>query len=125
MKTEGMIKAIEHGDLDERLLDIYVDAAKLAYQKERYVKAIKKFESHYGAGEAELFSAPGRSEVGGNHTDHQHGEVLAASINLDTIGVARAPDDHQIRIIKHINNYFINTFSNRFPIDIINIIFRP
>ena len=99
MKTEGMIKAIEHGELDDRLLDIYVDAAKLAYQKERYVKAIKKFESHYGAGEAELFSAPGRSEVGGNHTDHQHGEVLAASINLDTIGVVRATDDQQIRII--------------------------
>ena len=57
------------------------------------------FETHYGAGEAELFSAPGRSEVGGNHTDHQHGEVLAASINLDTIGIVRKTEDNQIRII--------------------------
>lgn len=99
MQTEVMIKKIENDELDERLLDIYVDATKLAYQKERYVNAIKRFETHYGIGEAELFSAPGRSEVGGNHTDHQHGEVLAASINLDTIGVVRATNDNQVRII--------------------------
>ncbi len=99
MQTQVMIKTIENGEIDDRLLDIYVDATKLAYQKERYIKAIKIFETHYGAGEAEIFSAPGRSEVGGNHTDHQHGEVLAASINLDTIGVVRATDDNLIRII--------------------------
>lgn len=99
MQTEVMIKTIENGELDSKLLDIYVDTTKLLYQKERYVNAIKKFEILYGAGEAEIFSAPGRSEVGGNHTDHQHGEVLAASINLDTIAVVRATDDNQIRII--------------------------
>ena len=99
MQTNVMIQTIKNSELDDQLLDIYVDVTKLAYQKERYIKAIKKFEGYYGAGEAEVFSAPGRSEVGGNHTDHQHGEVLAASINLDTIGVVRATDDQQIRII--------------------------
>ena len=99
MQTEGMKKRIQSGELDDRFLDIYVDSSILAYQKERYINAINKFESCYGAGEAEVFSAPGRSEVGGNHTDHQHGEILAASINLDAIGVVRAMDDNQIRII--------------------------
>lgn len=99
MQTEIIIKTIEDGKLDDRLLDIYVDSTKLIYQKKRYVNAIKEFEKHYGMGDAELFSAPGRSEVGGNHTDHQHGEVLAASINLDTIGVVRGTNDNQIRII--------------------------
>ena len=99
MQTKEMIKTIQDGEFDERILDIYVDATKLAYHKERYVRAIELFETHYGAGEAELFSAPGRSEVGGNHTDHQHGEVLAASINLDTIGIVRKTEDNQIRII--------------------------
>lgn len=103
MQTELMIKTIEDGKLDDRLLDIYVDDTKLAYQRERYINAIEKFETHYGVGDAELFSAPGRSEVGGNHTDHQHGEVLAASINLDTIGVVRATHDNQVRIIS--DNY--------------------
>ena len=99
MQTEVMIKKIKNGELDDRLLDIYVDVTKLSYQKERYINAIKKFETLYGVGEAEFFSAPGRSEVGGNHTDHQHGEVLAASINLDTIAVVRATDDNRIRIV--------------------------
>lgn len=99
MQTEVLRKKIESGELDEKLVDIYVDETKLLYQKERYINAIKMFEAHYGAGEVEVYSAPGRSEVGGNHTDHQHGEVLAASINLDTIGVVRATKDNQIRII--------------------------
>lgn len=99
MQTEVMIKMIENGELDDRLLDIYVDATKLAYQKGRYISALRCFETYYGASDVAIFSAPGRSEVGGNHTDHQHGEVLAASINLDTIAVVRATDDNQIRII--------------------------
>lgn len=99
MQTNEMKKNIQEGRLDERIIDIYVDTTKLEYHKKRYVQAIELFESHYGAGEAEIFSAPGRSEVGGNHTDHQHGEVLAASINLDTIGIVRQTEDNQIRII--------------------------
>lgn len=99
MHTELMSKKIENGEFDERFVDIYVDASKLEYQKNRYIEAIKKFENSYGPGEIELFSAPGRSEVGGNHTDHQYGEVLAASINLDTIGIVRKTDDNTIRII--------------------------
>lgn len=99
MQTKEMIKTIQDGGLDEKILDIYVDDTKLEYHKERYVRAIELFETHYGVGEAEVFSAPGRSEVGGNHTDHQHGEVLAASINLDTIGIVRKTEDNQIRII--------------------------
>ena len=99
MQTEAMIKMIENGELDDRLLDIYVDATKLAYQKGRYVSALTHFETYYGASDVTIFSAPGRSEVGGNHTDHQHGEVLAASINLDTIAVVRATEDNLIKVI--------------------------
>lgn len=72
----------------ERLQEIYVDAGTLEYQNKRYQAAIEKYEELYGPGQVELYSAAGRSEVGGNHTDHQHGEVLAASINLDAIAVA-------------------------------------
>lgn len=99
MQTGIMKEQFLNGKQDERLLDIYVDETMLAYQRERYSHAIQKFEEHYGADDVVVFSAPGRSEVGGNHTDHQYGEVLAASINLDTIGVVRKTDDHQIRLI--------------------------
>ncbi|MBR5047232.1 MAG: galactokinase [Eubacterium sp.] len=81
------------------LLDIYVDESKLVYQTERYVKAIEKYESLYGEDKVGIYSAPGRSEVGGNHTDHQHGEILAASINLDAIAIAKKRDDSLVRLV--------------------------
>jgi len=68
-------------------------------QKDRWMNAIDEFENIFGSGrELTLFSAPGRTEIGGNHTDHQHGRVLAASINLDVIGVAALNNDGMIRI---------------------------
>lgn len=99
MLTEQLTEKIMNGELDDTLLDIYVDDSKLEYQRERYIKTIERFEHYYGGGEVTLFSAPGRSEIGGNHTDHQHGEVLAASVNLDTLGVVRATEDNIIRLI--------------------------
>lgn len=103
MKTELLVQKIKNGELDERLLDIYVDETKLEYQRTRYINAIKKFESLYGDNEVELFSAPGRSEIGGNHTDHQRGEVLASSINLDIIGIVRKTEEREVRIVS--DNY--------------------
>ena len=99
MHTEPLIEKMQSGEMDRTLLDIYVDESKVEYQRERYIKTIRKFEKYYGCGEVAIFSAPGRSEIGGNHTDHQHGEVLAASVNLDTLGVVRATGDNTIRVI--------------------------
>ena len=99
MNTAMLIGKIQSGEMDSKLLDIYVDGKQLDYQKNRYVKAIKKFEEIFESGEAVIFSAPGRSEIGGNHTDHQHGTVLAASVNLDSIGIVRATDDNVIRLV--------------------------
>ena len=56
---------------DETLKDIYVDKKKIVYERERYIKAIESYTEHFGEGEVFVFSAPGRSEIGGNHTDHQ------------------------------------------------------
>lgn len=75
-------------DVYKNLLeDIYVDDKILDYNKERYIQAIWNFEQLFGKKEVEIYSAPGRSEIGGNHTDHQYGRVLAASINLDAIAI--------------------------------------
>ncbi len=85
----------KHNDL---LLDLYEDASLIPYQNQRYVKAIDKFIELYGDQDVEIYSGAGRSEVSGNHTDHQHGCVLAASINLDAIGVV-APQENVIKIL--------------------------
>ena len=87
MKTTELKKGFQDGKYEELLRDIYIDESVLDYQKERYIKAIESFEELFGEKEVEIYSAPGRSESGGNHTDHQLGRVLAASINLDAIAI--------------------------------------
>ncbi len=99
MKTKVLSEELKSQKFQERLNEIYVDTGVLGYQTERYQRAIKKFEELYGEQEVELYSAPGRSEVGGNHTDHQHGEVLAASINLDAIAVVNKTSENTIRLL--------------------------
>lgn len=97
--TKKIIEEIKSGSFDERLLDIYVDADMLDYQRNRYIKAIEKFEELYGEAEVEIYSAPGRSEVGGNHTDHQRGQVLACGLNLDVIAIVMPTNDGIIKIV--------------------------
>ena len=75
MDTKKIIELIENGKFDEKLIDVYVDAEQLEYQKKRYIDTITKFENHYGTGEVKIFSAPGRSEIGGNHTDHHDFDI--------------------------------------------------
>ena len=65
----------------------------------RYLKAVDEFQKLYGDSDnIRIFSAPGRTEVGGNHTDHQHGKVLAGSVDLDVIAIVAANDSGIVRI---------------------------
>ena len=67
--------------------------------KERFCKLLDGFYDTFGHDDnIRIFSAPGRTEIGGNHTDHQHGAVLAGSLNLDVIGAARLNGTDVIRI---------------------------
>lgn len=98
MKTQDLISYIEDGRLNDKLLDIYLDESLIAYQTERYIKAIKSYEDTFKStagynDDVCIINAPGRTEIGGNHTDHQHGHVLTASINLDTIAVVAKKAD--------------------------------
>lgn len=67
-------------------------------QIERYKKAIEKFKELYGDCEYRIFSASGRTEVGGNHTDHNFGKVLAAGVSLDVIAIVKKTDDSIIEV---------------------------
>lgn len=99
MNIEEAIGILNGKGIDEKMTDIYVDKSKIPYEKERYVKAINKYRTYFNGDEIELFSAPGRSEIGGNHTDHQRGEVLAASINKDAIAVASKLDEPLVKVM--------------------------
>ena len=68
-------------------------------QQTRYIKAIDRFVEIYGEkDEMYIFSAPGRTEISGNHTDHNHGCVMAGSVNLDVIAIAAPTKDGIIRV---------------------------
>ena len=89
------------GDLNGRMVEVYgCDSAKAQEYANRFAKVIKGFQVTFpGSAEKEigLYSAPGRTEIGGNHTDHQYGCVLAASVNLDAIAAAALNGTDKIR----------------------------
>ena len=72
------------------------DPAILEKQYHRYDRLAKQHTRYFGDGEQHCFSVPGRTEIGGNHTDHNHGRVLAASVSLDAIAVAAKHDDNRV-----------------------------
>jgi galactokinase len=77
------------------------DAEVLKEQSQRYEKLMLEFEKTFGNDDVFLFSSPGRTEIGGNHTDHNYGRVLAGAVNLDNIAVA-APNNKNIIRIKSV-----------------------
>ena len=98
MLTNDYKAKLLNGDFNKSLSYIYCGKDTDAYVA-RYVKAIESFEKQFGDGkDIEIFSAPGRSEIIGNHTDHQRGKCMGASVNLDVVGVAAKNDDRIIRI---------------------------
>ena len=85
--TQTLLKKLQNGVYDSLFAKLYGHDA-IQMQKDRYINAVNQYTSLYGEEEdLWLFSAPGRTEIGGNHTDHSHGCVLAGSVNLDVIAV--------------------------------------
>ncbi|MBQ7348137.1 MAG: galactokinase [Clostridia bacterium] len=98
MNTTELKAALLGGKFDERFAYIYGTDAVEA-QKARYAAAVDSFAAIYGTDrDAALYSVAGRSELSGNHTDHNHGCVIAASINLDIIAVAAPNSENIIRV---------------------------
>ena len=83
-----------------RLASLYCCApAETASEAARYAAVLDGLEKTFGShAEAGLYSAPGRTEICGNHTDHQHGRVLAGSVNIDMIAAAAPNDKNQLRV---------------------------
>ncbi len=74
------------------------DPGVLESQFNRYNDLLEYFHGVFAEQDVEYFSTPGRTEIGGNHTDHNHGRVLAGSINLDSIAIAAGNQSNQVRV---------------------------
>lgn len=92
-----IISRICSDEMKERFADVY--GAFSETRRGQWLEVAEGFEKAYGcADDAELFSAPGRTEICGNHTDHQHGFVVAGAVNCDTIACAKKNTDSVIRV---------------------------
>ena len=99
MKPSEYISAIQSGAANEQLRAVYVTDYAVEAQKPRYIRLINEFIRLFGDDrDVIITSAPGRTEVCGNHTDHNNGCVLAASVNLDAVAVAAKNDEGIVRV---------------------------
>ncbi len=101
MNIKQLKSAIIDGKYDKAFKELYGNDCDLNEVKARYQACATGFEQTYSNkqyGDVEMFSVAGRSEISGNHTDHNHGKVLAASITLDIISVAAKSNDGVIAV---------------------------
>lgn len=99
MKACELYDKIMLGHADASLRELYgADGTALEKYRTRTGQAVKRFSELYGNREAMLFSVGGRSEISGNHTDHNCGRVLCAAVDLDIIAVASPTDDGVITV---------------------------
>lgn len=98
MNKETMVNKLCSGNFDFILKTLYGELA-VERQRNRYISAIEKFSEIFPErDDIKIYSAPGRTEIGGNHTDHQHGCVLAAAVDLDVIAVVAFHNEGVIRL---------------------------
>jgi len=98
MQITSLIEKINGGN-NPLFKELYgTDEVVLKGQADRYIKYMDEFKSIYANDDVTLLSSPGRTEVGGNHTDHQLGRVLAGAVNLDNIAVAAPNGTNIVRI---------------------------
>jgi len=103
MELETMVQALETPEAAAQLGRLYGnDPETIEKQKARYGAMIRQHRKLFGdRGNVFLVSAPGRTEIGGNHTDHNHGRVLAAAVNLDTLCAVTPRNDLTVQFHSH------------------------
>lgn len=115
MNVMGLEELIREGGLDAKFTELY-GAESIEQQRARYIRACDGFETFFPEHHnVALYSAPGRTEICGNHTDHQHGCVLAAAVDLDIIGIVAFNDENVIRVQSEGHNMNVVNLSDLAP----------
>ncbi|MEF9955261.1 MAG: galactokinase family protein [Clostridium sp.] len=110
MTVQDTLHKLDTAEAKKLMEELYGEMG-IAENMNRYRQVVTGFEKTYGDGDVQLFSSPGRTEISGNHTDHNHGKVLAGSINLDCIGAAAKNGTDTVRILSE-------TFHQKFIISL-------
>lgn len=110
MKIQETIQLLQGDSIRRLFAQLYGEKA-VEENVTRYQQLVESYAREFGGDDVMLFSSPGRTEISGNHTDHNHGKVLAGSINLDCVGVAAKNHSDKVNIISE-------TFNQTFTIDL-------
>ncbi len=110
MKAEETLRLLKTEGARKVLAKLYGED-QVEENIRRYSSLTGKFKETYGDKEILIFTSPGRTEISGNHTDHNHGKVLAGSINLDCVGIAAVNGSTRVNIVSE-------TFNQKFTIDL-------
>lgn len=117
MKVCDTIQMLESEKSRKLMAALYGEEAVDA-NIERYQNLVKSYQKKFAEEDITLFTSPGRTEISGNHTDHNHGKVLAGSINLDCVGVAAKNNSSRVHIISETyNQSFIIDLNDLSPSD--------
>lgn len=110
MKIQETLQLLESGKSNALMAELY-GKNHVEENLSRYQELVKGYENLFGDQDVLLFTSPGRTEISGNHTDHNHGKVLAGSINLDCVGAAAKNNSKEVRIVSE-------TYHQDFTIDL-------
>ena len=110
MKLEQALAAVKGEKAAELFMEMY-GADGVAANVERYSHVAQGYVDTFGEGEFEFFTSPGRTEISGNHTDHNLGKILAGSINLDCVAAAGLNNSNTVHI-------FSETYDQNITIDL-------
>lgn len=113
MRLTNVAEAVK----SEKALELFGQMYGISRAKEnagRYEMVAEGFVKEFGDKDFEFFSAPGRTEIGGNHTDHNHGKILAGSVHLDCVAAAAANGTNTVTLISE-------TYHQHLVIDLDNL----
>lgn len=113
MNTQETKKFLYTKEVEEIFAQIY-GIENVEKEQKRYEEVIEGYKSTYGDDEILLFSSPGRTEISGNHTDHNHGKIVGGSINLDCVCAAGKNHEQKVHILSE-------TFHKNFTIDLTDL----
>lgn len=103
MEKEMLLKQL-NSEKAEAFFEKMYGKSGISENRERYIHVLEGFDKTFGKADMSLFTSAGRTEISGNHTDHNHGKVLAGSINLDCVAAAAANGTNEIHIISETYN---------------------
>src|SRR5699024_123119 len=96
-EVKELVKHVKNEKMVQLFTQMYGES-RVEENAKRYEMVAEGFVKEFGDKEFEFFSAPGRTEIGGNHTDHNHGKILAGSVHLDCVAAAAPNGTNTVKL---------------------------